>query len=221
MGPTAFRGGPVSLELGLFSVKSGNLLSPILDYVTKVSSTAGISYVGAIKPFVPLITEGMDMIAGQQQDTALEVGVDTDINLTSSCVAAIIAKPKGEIDTTTLTLDQDCKLMSGTLPLDCGYAVFSIRRTQQKSDYGEIPELKEKYSAIQLAIKQNNEKEAKDALTAFRLTTIASPDLIPSDARKLVEKAKEKVLEAFPPDGITASRKSIKVEKLSEIGLYE
>src|SRR6202035_3635131 len=49
MGPTAFRGGPVSLEFGLFSVKSGNLLSPILDYVARVSETAGISYVGAIK----------------------------------------------------------------------------------------------------------------------------------------------------------------------------
>jgi hypothetical protein len=34
MGPAAFRGGPVSLEFGLFSVKSGNLLSPVLDYVT-------------------------------------------------------------------------------------------------------------------------------------------------------------------------------------------
>ena len=28
MGPTAFRGGPVLIQLGLFSVKSGNLLTP-------------------------------------------------------------------------------------------------------------------------------------------------------------------------------------------------
>ena len=98
MGPTAFRGGPVSLEFGLFSVKSGNLLTPLLDYITRVSSIAGISYVGAIKPFVPLITEGMDLIAGQLQDTALEVGVDTDLDLANSCVAAIISSPKGSID---------------------------------------------------------------------------------------------------------------------------
>lgn len=88
MGPTAFRGGPVSLEFGLFSVKSGNLMTPVLDYVTRVSAAAGISAVGAIKPFVPLITEGMDLIAGQVQDTALEVGVDTDLTLTAGCVAA-------------------------------------------------------------------------------------------------------------------------------------
>jgi hypothetical protein len=97
MGPTAFRGGTVSLEFGLFSVKSGNSFTSILDYVSKVCATAGISYVGAIKPFVPLIIEGMDLIAGQVQDTALEVGVDTDLTLATSGLAAIIARPKESI----------------------------------------------------------------------------------------------------------------------------
>jgi hypothetical protein len=204
MGATAFRGGPVSLEFGLFSVKSGNLLTPVLDYVTKVSSTAGISYVGAIKPFVPLITEGMDLIAGQAQDTALEVGIDTDLTLTTSGVAAIIARPKGSIDTAKLSLDTDGTLLIGGKPLDCGYAVFSIRRATKKYDFREIPELKERAAAVQSAINSNKEKDARDALTAFRLATIASPDLIPSDAHDLVEKVKQGVTEAFPPGGFAA-----------------
>jgi hypothetical protein len=220
MGPTPFRGGPVSLELGLFSVKSGNLLTPLLDYITRVSSTAGISYVGAIKPFLPLITEGMDLIAGQRQDTALEVGVDTDLTLISGCVAAIIDRPKGSIDTTKLSLDKDRRLLLGEKVLDCGYAAFSLRSTAEKSDYGEIPELKERYAAIQSAIKGGKMKDAQDALAAFRLATIASPDLIPSDASKLVEKARQKVKEAFPPGGVAASGIEVRVENLSEIGLY-
>jgi hypothetical protein len=220
MGLTAFRGNPVSLEFGLFSVKSGNLLTPILDYVTKVSSIAGISYVGAIKPFVPLITGGMDLIAGQAQDTVLEVGLDTDLSLTTSSVGAIIAK--GSLGKTKLSLDEDRSLLSDGKPLDCGYATFSIRRSLMKPDYGEIPELKERYAAIQSAIKSNKEKDARDALTAFRLATLASPDLIPSDARRLVEKAKLKVTEAFPPGGVAAvGAKSRGEEELSEIGLYD
>src|SRR3972149_4572237 len=197
MGPTAFRGGPVSLEFGLFSVKRGNLLTPLLDYITRVSAAAGISYVGAIKPFLPLITEGMDLIAGQVQDTALEVGVDTDLVLATSCVAAIIARPKGSIDPEKLSLDGDRRLLLDGEPLRWGYATVSLRRTLEKSDYGEIPELKERYAAIQSAIRSNKEKDALDALTAFRLAALASPDLIPSDARKLVEKVKQKVTEAF------------------------
>lgn len=228
MGPIAYRGGPVSLELGLFSVKSGNLLTPFLDYVTRVSSTAGISYVGAIKPFLPLIADGMDLIAGQPQDTVLEVGVDTDLTLTTSCAAAIIALPRGSINPEKLSIDNDGRLLMAGKLLECGYAVFSFRRTLEKSDYGEIPELKERYAAIQLAIRRNKIKDAQDALAAFRLATIASPDLIPSDARKLVEKATQKVKEAFPPGGVatfqtgfgTRFETGVRAETLSEIGLY-
>ncbi len=222
MGATAFRGGPVSLEFGLFSVKSGNLLSPVLDYVAKVSATAGISYVGAIKPFVPLITQGMDLIAGQVQDTALEVGVDTDLDLRIGSVAAIIAKPKGSIDITKLSLDADRKLLLDGKALGCGYAVFSLRRTDKKLDYGEIPELKERYASVVAAIKANKEKDARDALTAFRLAAVASPDLISSDAQKLIEKVKEKVTAAFSPGGAAAiaDKRLRKPEALADIKLY-
>jgi hypothetical protein len=53
------------LELGLFSVKKGNLLSPLLNYVARVSDIGGVSFIGQIKPFLRLITEGMDAIAGR------------------------------------------------------------------------------------------------------------------------------------------------------------
>ena len=47
---------------------------------------------------------------------------------------------------------------------------------QQKADFGEIPELKEKYATLQAAIRANKAADARDAMTAFRLATIASPD---------------------------------------------
>jgi len=221
MSPTAYRGGPVSLELGLFSVKSGGLLTPVLDYVTRVSSAAGISSVGAIKPFLPLITEGMDLIAGQRQDTALEVGVDTDLNLVSGCVAAIVDRPKGSIDTAKLSLDKDRKLLLDGNTLDCGYAVFSLRAVEQKPDYGEIPELRARYAVMQSAISNGKQKDAQDALASFRLAAIASPDLIPQDANRLIEKARQKYRAAFPPGGVAAVGTESKVEELSNIGLYD
>ena len=222
MGPTAYRGGPVLLQFGLFSVKSGNLLSPVLDYVTRVSSAAGNSYVGAIKPFLPLITEGMDLIAGQREDAALEVGVDTAVDLKTGSVSAIIDLPRGSIDVAKLALDKDRKLLLNGKPIDAGYAVFSFRPSTEKSDYGEIPELRDRYAAIQAAIRSGKQKDAQDALAAFRLTAIASPDLIPTDANKLVEKATQKLRNAFTPGGAgdvpTARALS---ESLSDIRLYD
>jgi hypothetical protein len=226
MAPVAWRGGPLSLEIGLFSVKAGNLLSPILDYVTKVSSAAGVSFVGSVKPFLPLITEGMDLIAGQKDDTELEVALDTDLRLVASGYSAIIDAPKGAVDLAQLTIDRnDGKLLLAGQPLQRGYCVFSLRRTLQKPDYGEIPELKERYAAFQAAIRAGEEDRAKDALTAFRLTTITSPDLISADARALVNKAQQKLTEAFPEGGtraVAGKREVLQddLEPLSAIGLY-
>jgi hypothetical protein len=222
MGASAYRGGPVSIELGLFSVKIGNLLTPVLDYVNRVSSTAGISFVGTIKPFLPLITEGMDLIAGQKQDTELEVGIEIDLALKSSCVMAILDLPKGSIDIANLSLDKDRKLLLDGDALDCGYAVFSIRPQADKIDFGDIPELAEPYLEFLSAIKKGKIKDAQDALGAFRLAAIASPDLIPADVDRLIEKAKQKFKKAFPPGGFASVGKmSVKDESLYDIGLYE
>lgn len=88
----------------------------------------------------------------------------------------------------------------------------------QKVDYGEIPDLKEKWAALQTAIQSNKVNEAKDALTAFRLATIASPDLIASDARALVAKAK--VDEAFEATAALTESDDSPLDPLSSLELY-
>lgn len=223
MGATPFRGSPMSIELGLFSVKSGSLLTPVLDYVTRVSSTAGISFVGAIKPFLPLITEGMDLIAGQAQNTELEVGVETDLSVTEGCVMAIIACPKGSIDASKLSLDKDHKLLLDGKALEkYGYAVFSLRPAPNKIDFGVIPELKERFDTFLSAISAGKQKDAKDAREAFRLATIASPDLIPTDVKELKALTKQMYTEAFPPGGkADFGPTELRIKSLSEIGLYD
>lgn len=163
----------------------------------------------------------MDLIAGQTEDTALEVGIETDVEPPTGCVAAIIALPKGSIDTSRLSIDSDGRLLLNGSSLECGYAAFSLRSTSQKHDYGEIPELKSRFAALVTAINNAKRKDALDALAAFRLATIASPDLISSDAKELYKKAKSKYDEAFPPGGIAAKSGASDVsEALSDIKLY-
>jgi len=111
-------------------------------------------------------------------------------------------------------------------PLNAGYCVFSLRRTVQKADYGEIPELKERFAAIQAAIRANDPKGAEAALTAFRLATIASPDLITRDARRLFQKAEEKVKAAFPAAAVAGLERPVRErvpreETLADMGLYD
>jgi hypothetical protein len=223
MAPVAYRGGSIQLELGLFSVKSGNLLTPILNYVAEISAAAGISFVGSVKPFVPLIEKGMDLIASHSEDTELEVGLDTSLKLKKGAVVAIIAKDKKEIDNSKLSLDNDKKLLYDGQPLDAAYAVFSIRSTTMKPDYGEIPELKEKFNTFLAAIKSGKRKDTREAVLAFRLAVVASPDLITTDIKALIKKAEDRFNLAFP-DGVEASvnqRYGPEITTLAEIGLYD
>jgi hypothetical protein len=57
-------------------------------------------------------------------------------------------------------------------------------------------------------------------MVAFRLATIASPDLITSDATELVRRAEEKLKAAFGPGGISTTLRDQPAEPLSAIGLY-
>lgn len=222
MGAIPWRGGQLLLELGLFSVKGDNLLTPVLEFVTDISAAAGVSFVGKIAPFAPLITKGMDMLAGQTSNVALEVGFDTTIELHTPGTHAIIASSKdGPIKKERLQLDQDRKLLLDGQPLKAAYCVFSVRRTLTKADYGEIPELKEGFAKLREAIRHGVEQPAKDALAAFRLTALTSPDLIREDARRLVRLAEEMMLEAFAAGTVSSPEtEPLGPRNLAEVRLY-
>ncbi|MGO7165510.1 hypothetical protein AB9F47_00430 [Rhizobium leguminosarum] len=227
MGAVPWRGGSLGLELGLFSVKKGNLLSPLIDYVARVSAQGGISFIGQVKPFLPLITEGMDLIAGQTQDSVIEVALDTDMALSESRLCAVIAVPKGDIDTTKLTLDpRDRKLLMGGRPLEEGYCVFSIRRSDKKTDYGAIPEIKAAFTALKSAIAANDTQQSESALTSFRRSVILCSDLIPRDKNRLVEKATALRDAALGSGPIAVGRgkeggEDIGASELADLDLYD
>jgi hypothetical protein len=224
MGALPWRGGQLLLELGLFSVKGGNLLTPVLDYVTEISNAAGVSFVGKIAPFAPLISKGIDLLAGQTNDVALEIGLDTAIDLKAPGTHAIIAVAKNTtIDPARLSIDpDDRKLLLDGAPLAQAYCVFSVRKTAAKADFGEIPELKEKYADLMTAIKSGEAEKMKAALTAFRLAVIASPDLTTGDGGRLIAKATAKVSAALAGGGVSAAivDGGVGDETLAAIGLY-
>ncbi len=224
MGAIPWRGGTLGVELGLFSIKKGNLLTPVLDYVTKVSEQGGVSFIGQIKPFVPLVTQGMDLIAGQTADAVIEVAVDTDMQLQQSRICAVIATPRGSIDSSRLTLDaSDRKLLLDGRPLEEGYCVFSIRRSDRKADYGAIPDIKASFASVISALR-GDEGQAKTALAAFRRTVLLSPDLITTDKDRLIEKANSLYRSVFS-ERLAAAVKTdaesgIGVRELADLDLY-
>lgn len=226
MGAMPWRGNPLGLELGLFSIKSGNLLSPLVDYVAKISDKAGISVVTKLDPFLPLITEGLDMIAGQTGEVEIELAIDTDTSLIESRLCALIALPKGKVNAVDLTIDKaDRKLLQKGRPLDAAYCVFSIRRNDRNPDWGTIPPLQQAYAEFNRAVLSGKRKEAEEALAAFNRQLIVSPDLVTADKDRLKAKARADLVDAFPGGGQSAAEKRIRERfegrVLSDLNLYE
>ena len=221
LGAVPWRGGTLKLEIGLFSVKSCNLLSPVLDYVTRVSDQAGISFVGSVKPFLPLITEGLDLIAGQSADVEIELALDTDLTLSRSEMIALVAVPKDTLATTDLSVDQtDRKLLLEGKPLEEAYCVLSIRRTDRKADFGEIPELAEGYKQFRDALKTRRRTLSDDAKQALITAIYLSPDLIDSDKTRLVKLIDEEFKRVMPGGGIAASDTPKPLENFGDLPLY-
>ena len=225
MGAMPWRGDPFGLELGLFSVKSGNLLTPLVNFVAKVSDKAGISVLTKIDQFAPLITEGLDMIAGQTDDTAIELAIDTDLSLSDSRLCALIALPKGAIDSADLTIDaRDRKLLKNGKPLSAAYCVFSIRCTDRNSDWGKIASLRESYADFIRAVTSGKHRDAEEALAAFNRHVIVTPDLISVDKDRLRAKARADLQSAFPGGGQAASpatvQKRFENRQLADLDLY-
>jgi len=223
--PIPWRGNTLGIELGLFSVKAGNLLTPLVEFVAKVSDSAGLGFTSQVKKFAPLITEGLDIIAGQTADTAIELAIDTDLNLDTSKLYALVALEKEKLRPDSVSLDKtDRKLLLDGKPLNAAYCVFSIRSTAQNADWGSIASLQEAYADFVSAINTGRRKEAEEALAGFNRRVITCPDLITVDKDKLKRKAREDLADAFPGGGQSAEKTSVekfKDRRLEDLRLYD
>lgn len=222
LGAVPWRGGTLGLELGLFSVKSGTLLSPVLDYVTRVSDQAGISFVGKVKPFLPLITEGLDLIAGQTDDVEIELALDSDMTLGRSEMLALIALPKDQVSPADLSLDPtDRKLLHKGKPLQEAYCVLSLRCTDRKADYGEIPELAQGFTQFREALRTRRRTLSEEAKQALTSAIWLSPDLIERDKKRLVELVEAEFRRVVPGGGISATDAPDPAAALADLPLYD
>ena len=55
LGPIPYRGGDLSLEIGLCSIKEADLAGPFLDLLGSISKIAGVSFISASLPFVSIL----------------------------------------------------------------------------------------------------------------------------------------------------------------------
>jgi hypothetical protein len=223
MGPVAWRGGNLDVEMGLFSVVSSDLAGPFIGLITDLATTAGVSFVAAATPFVPIIKKGVELLAGKVGDGSLEIGISRTIQGPMTGVYAIVGVDRNGFDQNGLSVDPaDFKLVrNGAAITQAPYLVYQISMSQQRADFGNIPELAQAFQDLLAKIRDGKEDPARESLGVYRRLVLTSQDLIDDDATQLVAKATQIVDRVFKGGPTGKETFENLPASLAEIGLYQ
>jgi len=190
-GPTPYIGGEFDLQIGLFSVVQENLAATFLTTVTDLSGVIGTGFAAAAAPYVGVLQTAMKMLSGASGHVRLEVGLDETYTNLSTGTFALVAADSKQHKPADFTFDTATKQLNyqGRAYVDAPYVIFAIEASKERADWGTIPEIATAYKALQDKIKDPHADTAvrNEALAAFRVATLLSPDLISDDAARLVD----------------------------------
>lgn len=198
LGPVPYLG-ELSLELGLFSVKSSDLAAPYLDLLTSLAEKSGVAALSTALPYVEPLRKGADLLFGNSKLSTLEIGMDQSWSELSTGTWLIMRAPKQAINPGRIRIDKtDGKVTTGAAK-PYPYLVFTIEASRRRDDWMTIPELKAAWDAIAAAAKSGRIDEAEQLMRQFELIARWSPDLVPEDARRLAAKAAAQLPAAIQP----------------------
>lgn len=241
LGQVPYRGAGIQIQLGLFSVKSTELTSSVIDLFSDMTETAGVSFVSAALPYAKFLSRGIGVLTGSTKDTILEIGLSTTITQFKTGYYVVMRAPKDQINISDLRISgDDFKLVGkdGKSIKDFPYIVYKISAFPIRSDWFMIPEVKSAYRKVKSNLELLRPKEAAKALAAFESVVLTTGDLLYQDAERIydkVSKETKRIISAqeaaqkrsgrspargtvsAPPDGSLAVPHSAAVPKLPEL----
>jgi hypothetical protein len=210
-----YRGGRIKAQMGLFAVKTDNLVDKFLALLGELSDAAGVDYVKQALPFVGPITKGVDLILGIPGQSTIVVGLNQFLDPIQGhyVVTNIKENDRNKLNLSDLHLDKNYRLRkkNGRLLEDIAYFVFTIEESENRYTWYDIPDLGTAYANLHLSIKSGTPKSIKEAYDILVKAVLSSPDLLIKNARAIVDNIyKEEVepwlkTEVSEPETITRS----------------
>jgi hypothetical protein len=199
LGPIPYRGGDIEIELGLFSIRSGDLAGPFLKVLESMALVPGVSSVNTAIPFVRPILEGVNELFGAT-NTILEVGRNETLNKPKTGYFVVMRAQTGTIDIPKLKLEKDGRLYdpNSNEPVGYPYMVYHIQALDRRDEWFKIPELFNAHKKIMAAVRDCDVPKADEAFTSFKIIVSTSPDLISDDASTLITEVQRDLREIFP-----------------------
>lgn len=193
LGPIPYRGGRLTFEVGLYSVKATDLLEPYLELLQEMSGAAGVAYVQTALPFVGPLKKGLDLLTGNAATSTLEIGLATELEKPRPGWYLVMAGPKDAVKAEGLRVDNDSRLLdrAGQPYTKYPYMLFRVSTSLQRSDWFQVPDLVGPHAKIRAALREKDLERAARLVEDFDLTATTSPDLLTKDAEQLVQKLRQ------------------------------
>lgn len=212
LGPIPYRG-ELSTEVALFSVAADNLTRPYLDLLFNLTTTASVSYLSAIEPFIAPIKRGAETLLYDSNRAELEIGLSrTDTALVAGNIVVARTEKNGP-GLKGVSLDpDDWRLLgpNGQPVADFPYLVIGIERLRERTDFRSIPDIRDGWKKVWSAA--TGGRDAKEVLAEFEnLQRVIrfSPDLVPNDRKRVsdiyAEELRQAGLNVSEPPGAVAA----------------
>lgn len=196
LGPVPYQGGDISIEAGVFSVLSDNLIAPFLKVIEDVSKTAGVSIVSQAIPFVQPIENAIYHLINYDQSNKLEIGISMPLmggSVKEGYLVAVGASPDADF-LSTLKLQSDGRLFAGKEEIKkIPYMVLTVRAKKRRISY-TIPDIKTALANLITALGKGEKDIILKYFADFKNVVYGSPDLLPEDADMIIDETfKERV----------------------------
>lgn len=191
LGPVPYRGGVVALEIALFSIASQDLAEPFLSLLEGVSDTIGVAYIGVATNLLRQLSNGVESISKSSDGSTLEIGLSTDLGpvMTGSY---IVIREQRKLE--SLVIDQSGRLLDKSQgAIGAPYFIFEVVASRKRDDWRRIPSLLEAYRRLEEPVLAGRVPDVQGLLTAFRRIVLLSPDLLHSDATRIVSEVEKRI----------------------------
>ena len=187
----------IFFEIALSSIQAGGKFDPYLKLLADMSTVASRdSFISSFVPGMSLVSRGLTYAAEQQESTPIDLAVMCRFSFDGATFKpgkyAAIYGPFDASNSDALQLDEK----SGELfivkknkrsRVDWPYVTFSIDIEQSRSDWFRVPDILTAWQELRLEYVEGGTQDGiENAFRRFERICLSSPDLIRSDAQKLV-----------------------------------
>lgn len=149
LGPVPYVGGDLELEVGLFAIKSQDLLMPYLELLSELSDITSLAFPVAT-PYIPVIKKGASALMRPEGSSSLEIGASVTFNpvqVGTYFAVRIDSRSCGPskfgIDSSFYLLDDQGKRIN-----DAPYLIFSVDELPVRDDWHQIPAISASYNQL-------------------------------------------------------------------------